>query len=86
MFWERFYNLCISMGTKPNPVGKKLGISSGVISKWKNEGTLPNGENLIKLADYLNCSVDYLLGRTDVVEINKTKMNTKMCNKTPFKR
>ncbi len=27
--------------------------------------------NLAKIADYLDCSVDYLLGRTDNPEINK---------------
>ena len=27
--------------------------------------------NLARIADYLNCSVDYLLGRTDNPEINK---------------
>ena len=65
MFWQRFYDLCIQKGIKPNPLAQKLGISSGVISKWKNENTLPNGENLVKIADYLDVSVDYLLGRTD---------------------
>lgn len=64
MFWERFYKLCENTNLKPNPLGKKLGISSGVITKWKNGG-IPNGETLIKIADYLDCSVDYLLGRTD---------------------
>ncbi len=70
-FWSRFYEMCISRGTKPNPVAKEIGISSGIISKWKSEGTLPNGETLIKLADYLDCSVDYLLGRTDKPEVNR---------------
>ena len=28
-------------------------------------GSTPKSENLAKIADYLNCSVDYLLGRTD---------------------
>lgn len=28
-------------------------------------------ENLARIADYLDCSVDYLLGRTDNPEINK---------------
>ena len=64
MFWERFYKLCEKAGTKPNPLGKNLGISSGVITKWKNGG-IPNGDTLAKIADYLDCSVDYLLGRTD---------------------
>lgn len=65
LFWERFYNLCIEKGTKPNPVAKSLNISSGIVSKWKNTDTLPNGDNLAKIADCLGCSVDYLLGRAD---------------------
>ncbi len=65
MFWERFYDLCIKKNTKPNPVVKAIGLSSPVATKWKKDGALPNGETLIKLADYLGCSVDYLLGRTD---------------------
>ena len=28
-------------------------------------------KNLAKIADYLDCSVDYLLGRTDNPEVNK---------------
>lgn len=71
LFWERFYSLCLKKGTKPNPVADELHISSGILTKWKNLGTLPNGENLIKIADYLDCSVDYLLGRTDIVEVNE---------------
>ena len=71
MFWERFYQMCILKGTKPNPVAKKIGISPGIVTKWKTVGTLPNGETLIKIADYLDCSVDYLLGRTDKPEVNK---------------
>ena len=70
MFWNRFYELCLKKGTKPNPLAKELGISSGVITKWKSGGT-PGGEMLSKIADYLDCSVDYLLGRTDNPEVNK---------------
>lgn len=70
-FWERFYNMCIARNTKPNPLAQKIGISSGSLSKWKNSGTLPNGEMLVKIANYFDCSVDYLLGRTDRPEINK---------------
>lgn len=62
MFWERFFHLCEKLNTKPNPIGAKIGVSSGVITKWK-KGTIPNGETLLKLANYFNVSVDYLLGR-----------------------
>ena len=64
MFWENFYKRCIEQGTKPNPLAKSVGISSAVVTKWKN-GSFPNGESLLKLAEALDCSVDYLLGRTD---------------------
>ena len=33
-------------------------------------GSMPKADNLAKIADYLQCSVDYLLGRTPVREIN----------------
>lgn len=29
-------------------------------------------DSLARIADYLECSVDYLLGRTDIPEINRT--------------
>lgn len=64
MFWERFYALCLANGKKPLQIVKELSIASGIITKWK-KGTIPNGETLIKLSEYLECSVDYLLGRTD---------------------
>ena len=33
--------------------------------------SFPKANSLAKIADELNCSVDYLLGRTDNKEINK---------------
>lgn len=72
MFWERFYDMCIQRGTKPNPLAREIGISSGVLTKWKTERTLPNGETLLKIANRLDCSVDYLLGRTDNPEVNRS--------------
>lgn len=71
VFWNRFYNLCLKNNTRPNPVAKAVGISSGVLSKWKNENTIPNGEALLKIADYFDCSIDYLLGHTDEVAVNR---------------
>lgn len=64
MFWERFEFLCKKNGEFPNTVGKNIGVSSGICTKWKN-GVIPKGEILIKIAEYFDCSVDYLLGRTD---------------------
>lgn len=65
MFWDRFNRLCESVGKKPNPVGKEIGVSSGLITKWKN-GTLPKVEHLILISKYFNVTPDYLLGFTDL--------------------
>ena len=60
MFWNNFIDLCLKNNTKPNPVAKELGISSGAVSKWKS-GTMPNSITLRKIADYFGVSPDYLL-------------------------
>lgn len=64
MFWNVLYNLCEAKNTKPYAVAKAIGASNAVCTKWKN-GSIPNGETLLKLANYFNVSVDFLLGRTD---------------------
>lgn len=40
-------------------------VSQELISQYELGKTKPTVENLIKLADYFNCSTDYLLQRTD---------------------
>ncbi len=49
-----------------NKISKATGISSGNISDWKSGKSSPNLEAIAKIADYLGCSVDYLLGRTEI--------------------
>lgn len=47
-------------------ISKDTGISVSLFSKWKSKSTSDiSSSNLTKIADYLDCSVDYLLGRTD---------------------
>ena len=40
MFWNVFYSLCEQKNLKPNNVAKEIGVSSGVITKWK-QGSKP---------------------------------------------
>ena len=46
-------------------LANKIGISRQVLSNYENEINQPSPEILIKLADNLQCSIDYLLGRED---------------------
>lgn len=62
MFWQTFKKLCESVGTSPNAVCANIGLSTAAATYWKN-GSIPKGDALVKVADYFNVSVDYLLGR-----------------------
>lgn len=62
-FWERFLVECNRNGVNPNSAAKEMGISSGTITKWKNDSN-PTTELLNKMATYFGVSVEYLLGNT----------------------
>ncbi len=40
-------------------------LSKNALSSMQSRGSWLQSNNLAKIADYLDCSVDYLLGRTD---------------------
>lgn len=44
---------------------EQCNLSKNTLSSMLSGGSTPKSENLAKIADYLDCSVDYLLGRTD---------------------
>ena len=88
MFWNQFTKLCNERNIKPNPLGRELGFSSGVVTKWK-QGSYPNTETLMKLAKYFDVSIDYLVFgeetengrvsvRTDVNAIVVTDQNERL--------
>ena len=53
-------------------LSKETGISNSLLSKWKEKpSSKVSSSILVSIADYLDCSVDYLLGRTDNPEVNK---------------
>ena len=62
MFWENFILLCNKKGESPNSIAKKIGISSGTITNWKN-GVQPRPSSVKKLSEYFGVAVDYLLGK-----------------------
>lgn len=57
-------------------IAMDLEISQESISKYENGLAFPSKIILLKLADYFNCSIDYLMGRTDNPKINKEKLST----------
>nr|DAV41547.1 MAG TPA: repressor protein [Caudoviricetes sp.] len=46
-------------------------MNKNALFTMQNSGYFPRVEALSRVADYLDCSVDYLLGRTDRKEVNR---------------
>lgn len=64
MFFKRFESLCIKSGSDVSNTLRALGLSTSKGTAWRN-GSIPNGEILLKIASYFHVSTDYLLGNTD---------------------
>lgn len=47
------------------------GIEQALLSKYENGERVPPTETLIRLADFYNVSMDYIMCRTDNPNINK---------------
>lgn len=47
-------------------LAKKLDLSKGIISLYENETRKPSLEILVKLSELFNCSMDYILCKSDV--------------------
>ncbi len=52
-------------------VQMKTGIEQALLSKFENEERVPPTETLIRLADFYNVSIDYILCRTNNPHIEK---------------
>lgn len=64
---QRVKNKKITMGTMLS----ELGLGVNLISHLA-KGQSITAINLARIADYLDCSVDYLLGRTDCPEVARS--------------
>ena len=52
-------------------VQMKTGIEQALLSKFENGERIPPTDTLIRLADFYNVSMDYIMCRTDNPEINR---------------
>ncbi len=64
MFKENFVRLCNQRGVAPTAVCVAIGLQKSAFSNW-DETSVPRQSTLVKLADYFNVSVDYLLGKDE---------------------
>ena len=66
MFVEIFNELLEENELNRKQFAEKSGIPYTTVIGWTNLNRLPDYCALIKLADFFNCSIDFLVGRQDV--------------------
>lgn len=44
-----------------------IGVNVSTVGRWKNNAKCMRLSQIVKIADYLECSLDFLVGRTDTV-------------------
>lgn len=64
-FGKRLKTLRENRGIKQGKLAEMLGVSRQAMSAYETGKYLPDTTLILKMADYLNCSTDYLFGRTE---------------------
>lgn len=64
-FSERLKNLRKEAGFTQVDVASKLGISQPAYASWERGVKKPTQENLVKIAQIFNVSIDYLVGNSE---------------------
>lgn len=66
-FFDRYAAACAAHGIDPcsQKTADMFGVSRSTISAWHTKNTFPNGETVAIIADVLDVTSDYLLGRTE---------------------
>lgn len=63
MLAENIKMMRYSMGKTQKQIANDIGLEQGMYANWETGRKMPSAENLVKLADYFRCSIDYLLNR-----------------------
>ncbi len=71
-FKYRLRNLRIEKNLTGEQLANAIGVKKTTISTWENGKAFPEIGTLIKLANYFDVSIDYILGRNNATSNDKT--------------
>lgn len=74
ILYQRIKELCSQAGITISKLESELGFGNSSIKKWK-EATSPSVDKIVKVANYFEVSVDYLLGMTDIADSTSNIIN-----------
>lgn len=64
-FSDFIYDRILQEETSLFELSKKIGVDDALIARWQKDKYMPSLDNLIKVADYFNVPIDYMLGLSD---------------------
>lgn len=62
MFYDEFLKLCRNKGVSIPQASSDIGISRTTVSKWRERGSTPHTDVIIRIAEYFDVSVAELVG------------------------
>ena len=71
LFATRLRNLVEQKNISKQQLADEIGVSRQAVSQYCDGSTIPNADKLLRLAEYFNVSLDYLVGRTENVTTDK---------------
>lgn len=69
---ERIKKIAKEKGIATTIMLQECELNKNTLSSMNNRGSWLQADSLAKIADYLDCSVDYLLGRTDSLNVDNS--------------
>ena len=71
IFANRVKRLRLDNNLSQPEVGKAVGLSKQGVNGLEHGRSKTTLDKAVIIADYFNVSIDYLVGRTDIPEVNK---------------
>ena len=71
VFSRRLRSLIEEKNISKQKLADEIGVSRQAISQYCDGSTVPNADKLLKIAEYFNVSLDYLVGKTEAKTDNK---------------
>lgn len=85
MFAKRLRDLRESKNLQQKDIANELEVLEATISMWETGKRIPYSDMLVKIANYFDVSVDYLLGNDKEISDNEKKLKEKETLKNALK-
>ena len=65
-FYERYAELCRDNNISPSSAAMAVGLNRSSVTRWKQKGTAPRQETVVKIANLFDVTVEYMMGLEDM--------------------